>query len=131
MLFRSFAAFHPITPFPGTPLFEQAKANGWLEELDFDKYDMFYPVMATEHLSREEVAQLTAANYRDFVGHKPLRYLKRMFSPYKNRRDLHRWFAFAVSRAMAVQAAESLRGHRHFEGFAGVNQLWKPAWYDD
>jgi len=126
-----FAAFHPITPFPGTPLFEQAKANGWLEELDFDKYDMFYPVMATEHLSREEVAQLTAANYRDFVGHKPLRYLKRMFSPYKNRRDLHRWFAFAVSRAMAVQAAESLRGHRHFEGFAGVNQLWKPAWYDD
>ncbi len=126
-----FAAFHPITPFPGTPLYKQAKEAGWLEEEDFDNFDMFYPVMPTEHLSREEVAHLTAMNYRDFVGHKPLRYFKRMFSPHRNRRDMHRWFALAISRTMAMQAIDALRGRRRFEGFAGVNQLWKPRWYDE
>lgn len=126
-----FAAFHPITPFPGTPLYDEVKAKGWLEETDFDKFDMFYPVMPTEHLSREEVAQLTAANYRDFVGTKPLRYMRRMFSRQKNRRDLHRWFAYAVSRTMAMQVLHFLQGKRKFEGFAGVNQLWKPRWYDE
>lgn len=125
-----FAAFHPITPFPGTPLYTEAKAKGWLEETDFDNFDMFYPVMPTEHLSREEVARLTAQNYRDFVMKKPLRYGMRMFSPHRNRRDLHRWFAYAVNRAMFVQVMESLQGRRKFEGFAGVNQLWKPRWYD-
>lgn len=126
-----FAAFHPITPFPGTPLYDEALAKGWLEEHDFDKFDMFYPVMPTEHLSREQVAQLTADNYRDFVIRKPWRFGRRMFSRQKNRRDLHRWFAYAVSRAMTVQAMDALRGKRSFEGFAGVNQLWKPRWYDE
>jgi len=126
-----FAAFHPITPFPGTRLYYEAKAKGWLEETDFDKFDMFYPVMPTEHLSRAEVAELTAANYRDFVARKPWRYAARMFSPYRNRRDLHRWFALAIGRAMAWQAVDALRGRRRFQGFAGVNQLWRPRWYDD
>jgi anaerobic magnesium-protoporphyrin IX monomethyl ester cyclase len=92
---------------------------------------MFYPVIATKTLTRAQVAELTAANYRDFVIKKPLRYLNRMFAPEKNRRDLHRWFAFAVSRALFVNAIDAARGRSKFQGFAGVNQLWKPAWYDE
>lgn len=126
-----FAAFHPVTPFPGTPLYDKARSEGWIEEEDFSKYDMFYPVIATKTLTRAQVAELTAANYRDFVIKKPLRYLSRMFAPEKNRRDLHRWFAFAVSRALFVNALDAARGRSQFQGFAGVNQLWKPAWYDE
>lgn len=125
-----FAAFHPITPFPGTPLFDQAKEAGWLEEEEFDNFDMFYPVMSSATLNRGQIAQLTSDNYRDFVGSKPWRYAKRCFSPYKNRRDLHRWFLYAVGRTLAMDAWRAILGEKSFEGFAGVNQLWKPAWYD-
>lgn len=126
-----FAAFHPVTPLPGTPLYDRARREGRIEEEDFAKYEMFYPVIATKTLTRAQVAELTAANYRDFVMKKPLRYLRRMFAPERNRRDPHRWFAFAVSRTLVVNARDAVRGRSKFCGFAGVNQLWKPERYEE
>lgn len=29
-----------VVPYPGTPMFEEALANGWLSTLDWDEYDM-------------------------------------------------------------------------------------------
>ncbi len=125
-----FAAFHPSTPFPGTPLYRQAKEMGWLEETNFSNYDMFYPVMPTEHLSRAEVAHWTTWCQANFVQKKPLRYLSRMLSPHPVRRRLHWWFAFSIGRVMAMQALNHVTGKEKFEGFAGVNKLWKPSWYE-
>ncbi len=125
-----FAAFHPCTPFPGTPLYREAREKGWLEEHDFRNYDMFYPVMPTEHLTREEVARWTTWCQKNFVARKPLRYARRMFSPHPVRRRLHRWFAFSIGHVMARQALDALRGRGAFEGFAGVNKMWKPDWYE-
>ncbi|MFT4570926.1 MAG: anaerobic magnesium-protoporphyrin IX monomethyl ester cyclase [Hyphomicrobiaceae bacterium] len=125
-----FAAFHPCTPFPGTPLYDEARAGGWIEEEDFSKYDMFYPVMPTEHLSREEVARWTAWCQRQFVLRKPLRYASRMFSPQPNRRALHWWFFWSINRVLARDAWEAARGTHSFRGFSGVNSLWKPRWYE-
>ncbi len=51
--------------------------------------------------------------------------------PEKNRRDLHRWFAFAVSRTLMVNAMDAARGRSKFQGFAEVNQLRKPQWYEE
>jgi anaerobic magnesium-protoporphyrin IX monomethyl ester cyclase len=125
-----FAAFHPCTPFPGTPVYEQAKANGWMEETNFSNYDMFYPIMETEHLTREEVAHWTTWCQQNFVQRKPLRYASRLFSKHSVRRRLHWWFLLAIGRVMANQAVNHLKGAEDFQGFAGVNKLWKPKWYD-
>ena len=125
-----FAAFHPCTPFPGTPLYREAQQKGWIEETHFSNYDMFYPVMSTEHLSREEVAHWTTWCQKNFVQKRPLRYLSRMMSPHAVRRRLHWWFFFAIGRVMAMQAVNHVAGKEKFQGFAGVNKLWKPGWYD-
>jgi anaerobic magnesium-protoporphyrin IX monomethyl ester cyclase len=125
-----FAAFHPITPFPGTPLYDEAIRNNWIEETDFANYDMFCPVMPTEHLSREEVAHWTTWCQQNFVAKRPLRYLKRMLSPHPIRRRLHWWFFLSIGRVLGNQMRMHMQGEQVFEGFAGVNKLWKPQWYD-
>ena len=126
-----FAAFHPLTPFPGTPLYDSAIDQNWIEERDFSKYDMFYPIMPTEHLSREEVAHWTTWCQKNFVARKPLCYLSRMLSTHPIRRRLHWWFFFSLNRVLAGDAWDALRGKHHFRGYAGVNTLWKPCWYDE
>ena len=126
-----FPAFHPLMPFPGTTLFEEAKAKGWIEEWDYTNYDMMYPVMATDHLTRAEVAAHTTWCYRSFVSKKPLRFFSRLFSRHAIRRRLHWWFLFAIGRTLVVDLWKSLKGEKHFEGFAATNQMWKPSYYED
>ena len=36
-----------VIPYPGTPLFDECKQNGWLRTLDWSRYDMKEPVMKT------------------------------------------------------------------------------------
>ena len=36
-----------VIPYPGTPLFDECKKNGWLLTEDWDRYDMREPVMKT------------------------------------------------------------------------------------
>ena len=125
-----FAAFHPLMPYPGTLLWEKANEEGWIEVRDFRKYDMFFPIMPSEHLTREEISRLTQKLYLDFVRKQPLSYLKGMFSPYSIRRRLHWWFLFAINRVLIRDMLLALLGRKRFEGFAAVNKLWKPRWYD-
>jgi anaerobic magnesium-protoporphyrin IX monomethyl ester cyclase len=125
-----FAAFHPLTPFPGTPLWDEVVQDPMLEEHEFQRYDMFYPVMRTKHLSREQVAEYTTWCQQMFVGKKPWRFFGRLGSRHVVRRRLHWWFLFAISRVMAQDAVFALAGQKEFQGFAGVNSLWKPSWYE-
>ncbi|TET42266.1 MAG: radical SAM protein [Dehalococcoidia bacterium] len=53
-----FPVFTMFTPFPGSDIYEQAKANNWLETQDYSLYDMANPAMSTQHLTRK---QLTAS----------------------------------------------------------------------
>ena len=126
-----FAAFHPLMPYPGTPLWEKALREEWIEEFDFSKYDMFHPVMPSETLSREEIARLTKTLYLDFVGKQPLAYLRGLFSSVPIRRKLHRWFLFSIGRVVLIDLIRAIKGEKKFEGFAAMNQLQKPIWYDD
>ncbi len=41
----SYAEFKIATPFPGTPLFEMAKANKWIEEVNLEQYTSYTPSM--------------------------------------------------------------------------------------
>jgi anaerobic magnesium-protoporphyrin IX monomethyl ester cyclase len=63
-----FAIFAILTPFPGTEIFEEAKRNGWIEDLNWSHYDMVHAVMPTETLSRNDVQEELYQCYRSFYG---------------------------------------------------------------
>ena len=55
-----FPIFTMFTPFPGTDVYNEAKANNWLETADYSLYDMSNAIMPTKHLTREQLM----ASYR-------------------------------------------------------------------
>jgi anaerobic magnesium-protoporphyrin IX monomethyl ester cyclase len=124
-----FPAIHPVMPYPGTPMWD--KLQDLIEERDFSKWDMFTPVVKPYALTRDEVAEGGKDINLHFMQRQPHRYLAGMFSPHSIRRKLFWWFMFSLGRVMARDAYLSLKGEKHFEGFSGVNRLWKPSWYDD
>lgn len=74
-----FPIFTVFTPFPGSDVYEEAKANGWIETYDYSIYDMSHAVMSTEHLSRD---QLTLLIYWCFSSYyiDPVKVAKGLFS---------------------------------------------------
>jgi len=126
-----FVSFHSIMPYPGTPLWEKANKEGWIEVKDFSKYDMFHPIISSESLTREEIAHLNNKLHQDFVLKRPKNYLKGLFSRVKIRRTLHRWFLFATTRLLLRDLYLAYKGEKKLEGFAAINKLWKPKWYNN
>ncbi len=49
------ATFHILTPYPGTPLFEQLEAEGRLLHRDWELYDTAHVVFRPKHLTPEEL----------------------------------------------------------------------------
>ena len=125
-----FAAYHPIMPYPGTPLGKEAAEKGWIEELDYSKYDMFYPIMPSQSMSREQIARENEHLYLSFIRRQPLRYLKGMLSPIRIRRRLHWWFMFSMMRVIFLDLWRSIMGKKSFDGFAATSKLWEPKWYN-
>ena len=58
--------FYIATPYPGTPMYELVKKNGWLRVTDFDKYDTAGPTFETPSLSMEKLVDLRYKAYQDF-----------------------------------------------------------------
>ena len=58
--------FYVATPYPGTPMYEQVKANGWLRVTDFDKYDTAGPTFETPWLTMEKLAEIRYKAYQQF-----------------------------------------------------------------
>ena len=56
-----------VIPYPGTPLFEEARENGWLATTDWDRYDMRGPVINSP-ISEKELNRLTSGLYRAFLS---------------------------------------------------------------
>ena len=57
---------YPITPFPGTPLYEQAVENGWIpEDFKWEKWDLS-SVMHTPDMTSDEIQDLVDESYRFF-----------------------------------------------------------------
>jgi len=63
-----FVIFAILTPFPGTELFEEAKKNGWIEDSNWNNYDMVHAIMPTETLSRKDLQEELYNCYRSFYG---------------------------------------------------------------
>jgi radical SAM superfamily enzyme YgiQ (UPF0313 family) len=52
-----------VIPYPGTPLFDTAKRNGWLKTEDWERYDMREPIMKTP-MKGEEVLEIVHELYK-------------------------------------------------------------------
>ena len=51
-----------VIPYPGTPLFEECKAAGWLATTDWERYDMREAVMKTT-MSSEQITNFVQTIY--------------------------------------------------------------------
>src|SRR4030042_1044072 len=50
--------FYIATPYPGTPLYEQVKQNGWLKKTDFNYYQTATPTFETPFVSMEKLREI-------------------------------------------------------------------------
>ena len=58
--------FCPLTPYPTTRLYDQAKQNGWITDEDYTHWNLVQPIMRTPDLSTEEIYELVKWAYREF-----------------------------------------------------------------
>ena len=119
-----FPAFHPITPVPGTPIYDEAIAKGWITEQQFDDFDWLTPVLDSKYMTRDEIAESLYQMNKQFVNNKWL--LKGLFSRVPYKRDMYMWFT-KVSAAMAIDAIKQRINPLNVEHY---QQLVTPEWYD-
>jgi anaerobic magnesium-protoporphyrin IX monomethyl ester cyclase len=77
--------YNVATPFPGTPMYDTVKKNGWLKVTDFDKYDTTSPIFETPWLSMKELREIREQAFHHFYL-RPTYFLNnlrkgRLFSP--------------------------------------------------
>jgi anaerobic magnesium-protoporphyrin IX monomethyl ester cyclase len=119
-----FPAFHPITPVPGTPIYDDAIANGHITEEDFDNFDWMSPVLDSDYMTRDEIAVELHRMNKQFVN--PRWMLKGLLSKESYKRDMYIWFT-KVSAQMWLDVAKQRLNPFAVEHY---QQLVKPRWYD-
>jgi radical SAM superfamily enzyme YgiQ (UPF0313 family) len=63
------ATFHILTPYPGTPLFEQMERDGRLLHKDWSLYDTGHVVFRPQYMSPDELAEGYAWCYQRLFSH--------------------------------------------------------------
>ncbi len=119
-----YPAFHPLTPVPGTELWNEAKRNGWLEITDFRYYDCNTPVMSSKYLSREEIQYLIYLANKEFISFYWI--VKGLFSPFKYKRNMYFWWFLVMLKRFISLSAEFVNPFR-IKQYSG---LIKPKWYE-
>jgi anaerobic magnesium-protoporphyrin IX monomethyl ester cyclase len=119
-----FPAFHPITPVPGTPIYDEAIAKGWITEAQFDDFDWLTPVLDSKYMTRDEIAESLYRMNKEFVNKRWMAKGLTSRVPYK--RDMYIWFTL-VSAKMAVDAIKQRINPLNVEHY---QQLVTPDWYD-
>lgn len=58
--------FYIATPYPGTPMYDEVKANGSLKITDFDKYDTATPTFEIPNMTMQELSQIREQAFQSF-----------------------------------------------------------------
>lgn len=120
-----YPAFHPITPVPGTKLWEQAKKEGWLEITDFSYYDWSTPVMGSKYLTRDEIDDLLYTLNKKSASFGWL--LKGLLSRYTHKRNMYIWWVLVAIKMFG----DSIKSFVNPFRFKEYIRVIKPKWYDD
>jgi len=126
-----FMILHPVTPVPGTLLYQEACRNGWIVEKDFSKYDWLQPVMATANLSMQEVAALTQTASLKFILSRWFEAVRGLLSRHRYRRRLYRWFLLIFITGMWHDIKDSVMHRKKAKNSKRFLTLHKPDWYDN
>ncbi|MCL4479743.1 MAG: B12-binding domain-containing radical SAM protein [Deltaproteobacteria bacterium] len=119
-----YPAFHPLTPVPGTPLYNEVIKSGLLEIKDFSMFDWLTPVMPSKYLSRERIEELVIELNRNFINIRWL--IKGMLSPYAYKRRMYIWWFLVLIKVLWSRFISKFRWIRPKE----IIGLIKPEWYD-
>lgn len=120
-----YPAFHALTPFPGTELWNEAQQNDWLEITDFDAFDMSTPVMGSDRMSRGELEEAIIGLNEAFVS-LPW-FVQGVTSRHGYRRDMFLWWALVMTRVFAGSVSQRLNPLR----IERYTNLVEPRWYND
>jgi len=109
------ATFHILTPYPGTPLFEQMQAQGRLLHRDWSLYDTGHAVFRPNHMSPEELEQGYGWIYQRLFSHASIW-----------RRRPHDWQAVPLYLAMSYLYKRSNRFWHQLIKHDLVQPVWRP-----
>ncbi len=119
-----YPGFHPLTPVPGTPLWDEAIADGVIEADSFEQFDWATPVVPSRHMSRREIEAALIRIEKEYVTIPWL--MRGLLSRNRYKRHMYQWF-LKVSMQMSVSLARELV----FPSQGPIVPLLKPEWYDD
>jgi len=96
------AAFHIVTPFPGTPLFDTLEAQKRIVTKDWRKYDCQHVVFQPKHMAAEELEEGVDTLYERYYGSvNVVRTIRRNF--------IKGFYPFYVSVAHALQVLQKVK----------------------
>ena len=119
-----YPGFHPITPVPGTPLWEEALKNDWLEVKDFSQFDWMTPVMGSKSMKREEIEAAVVKMQKKFLRVNWL--LRGLLTRHAYRREMYIWWIVVTARVWWA----SLKKRMNPFNPSCYTDLQKPDWYD-
>ncbi|MDD5669016.1 MAG: radical SAM protein [Candidatus Omnitrophica bacterium] len=126
-----YPAFHPVSPVPGTFLYQQVKASGTLKETDFKKFDWATPLMPSDNgLTKEDFAALNMELNKRYVLYRPHWLVRGLFSPHKHKRGLYWFFFINTLKMMVLEIRDVVFRRKKIEGATGFMSLRKPVWYE-
>ena len=117
-----FPAFHILTPFPGTTLYKKFEFQGIEMEPDYEKYDLNTPIVATEHLTRDEVAWEVYGLFKKSVTFWWL--MKGLFSRSSYKRRMYIWWV-KVTLTVGIDMVREWMFKRK------PMDMVVPKWYED
>ncbi len=126
-----YPSMHALTPFPGTRLWHFYADLGVKMTHNWEDYDFWVSVVPTQHLTRNQVAQITQKVLMKFSSD-PVWLLKGLTTKGKLRRGIYWWF---VSRIAMVMVKPLTRGINPFHADPNPQntaffRIVAPPWYE-
>jgi len=118
-----YPGFHPMTPVPGTPLWDETLKAGTLEAGRFDQFDWATPVVPSRHMTRRQIEETLIEMEKRYVTLPWL--LRGLTSSSHYKRAMYLWF-LKVSGRMALDLARSSLLRQS----GPLVPLVTPRWYD-